>query len=134
MCNYINYTPHSFPTVSCLYFSHFNNKKRDRFELQTKKRNKMKENLLRVVAFNLVLNNLKTPCPPSCIIAIIIEIKKFKSKTNNLKNSYSLSRPKECDSLFLSFCILESAPLFFSRIVTPVGKPTPAIIKQMPHG
>lgn len=33
-------------------------------------------------------------------------------------------RPNECDSLFLSFCIRDSAPLFFSRIVTPLGNPT----------
>lgn len=41
-----------------------------------------------------------------------------------LKWCYSQRRPNECDSLFLSFCIRERAPLFFSRIVTPVGSPT----------
>lgn len=47
--------------------------------------------------------------------------------TTNLHN-----RPKECDSLFRSFCILERAPLFFSRIVTPdVGRPTPANKKHI---
>lgn len=39
--------------------------------------------------------------------------------------NYLQRRPKECDSLFLSFCIRDKAPLFFSRIVTPVGNPTP---------